>query len=107
MRVQFSYGDLTVEKTKITAKEDVLLNSAKSVSWFNLYCLTHSKEVQHIVKTNNLDGFISTLLEDTSHRTKVVELDESFFFTAKSVHSSEDHALTLEQMMFVVSDDFV
>ncbi len=94
-------------KSEVKNIEDVILNETGSVTWFNLYGVNYPKQVDRIIKQNRLDSFLSNLIGDPNHRTKVVPLENCFFFTAKSIHSSDEHAVVLEQIMFIVSGGFV
>ncbi len=103
----FRFNATECAKSEIKSIEELTLQESGKVTWFNLYGIQYPKQIDRIIKENSLDPFLSNLISDASHRTKVVTLKNSFFFTAKSIHPSSEHTVVLEQMMFVVSENFV
>jgi magnesium transporter len=96
-----------LKRTEIENIEDIVLIDESMSTWFNLYGLNYPSQFGKIIKQNKLDSFLIHLFSDTSHRTKAVALRDCFFFTAKSIHYSDSESLSLEQMMFVVSPQFI
>lgn len=103
--IRYSAGAFS--RNPVSHANEVELNSTGSISWFNVYGLNYTRQFSEIAQKNNLDAFLVTLIGDTHHRTKVVDLSNCFFFTAKSIHFDEKAHLTVEQMMFIVSSGFI
>jgi magnesium transporter len=96
-----------VKKTEVEKTEDVALHDPSMLTWFNVYGLNHPVQFSKIIEHNKLDSFLIHLIADANHRTKVVSLRNCSFFTAKSIYYSDGERLSLEQVMFVISPDFI
>lgn len=102
-----SYNKDSHERKRVDSVDQIELVTEGKVNWLNVYGLHYHEEFSKIIKANGLDNFLVNLISDGSHRTKVVGIKDSFFFTAKSVHFSDEKSVTLEQMMFIVSGGYI
>lgn len=96
-----------VKKTDVQKIEDVVLHDPRMLTWFNVYGLNHPVQFSKIIEHNKLDSFLIHLIADDNHRTKVVSLRNCSFFTAKSIYFSDGINVKLEQVIFIISPDFV
>lgn len=87
-------------------KDIVLKTEENEVIWLNTYGLDFKQEGRKIVKNNNLDRFLNTLMADNEHRNKVIELDDLLFLSIRTLHFKDDD-FYWEQLLFVSSPDFV
>jgi len=76
------------------------------INWLNTYGLDFKQEGKLIVKNNNLDRFLNTLMAENDHRNKVIELDGLLFLSIRTLHFKNDIFYS-EQLMFVASPHFV
>lgn len=83
-----------------------LLNSDDKVKWLNTYGLNFKTQFKAIVRQNNLDDFLIKLFQEDHHPNKVIEL-EGILFVGIHVLKTENLVLDSEQMLFVVSHNFV
>ena len=94
-------------RCKVSKIEEINLSEPGQITWFNVYGLDYYHQFSQIIKKNHLDTFLNSLIQDDSHRTKVVKLKNCLFLTAKSTHYSQKESISLEQMMFIVGPDFI
>lgn len=79
---------------------------ADDINWLNTYGLEFKSEGKLIVKQNNLDRFLNTLMAENDHRNKVIELDGLLFLSIRTLHFKNNNFYS-EQLMFVASPHFV
>ncbi|AWX43145.1 Magnesium transport protein CorA [Flagellimonas maritima] len=90
----------SIEKDMILSKND------KTVTWVNTYGFDFMEDFREMVLANNMDDFLLRLLIGKSHGSKVIELENQLFITAKII-KTENNTIETEQMFFVVAEDFV
>lgn len=78
------------------------------VIWFNVYGLQHAA-IPKVIVQNRLDEFLVNLTREDNHRNKVIELDDSFFFSLKAPALSGKKEWVFEQLFVVVSktDEYI
>ena len=86
--------------------DDIFFNNSDCVNWLNIYGFNHSKQIKEIIVKNNLDEFLINITQDTNHRNKVIELEDSLCLTLK-ILIFEDQELQFEQMIFIASPNYV
>ena len=86
--------------------DDVFFNEINGVNWLNIYGFNHKKQIKEIIEKNNLDEFLINITQDTNHRNKVIELEDSLCLTLK-ILIFEDQELQFEQMIFIASPNYV
>lgn len=99
--------------SEIYEKEDILdiseinlIEKSNLTFWLNTYGLKYHTEFKKIVQNNSLDEFIIKLLTDKEHPNKVIELDNILFVTLRVLNLNKSK-FDSEQMVFIVSNDFI
>ncbi|WP_166384225.1 MULTISPECIES: CorA family divalent cation transporter [unclassified Polaribacter] len=101
------YSDENYEKTKFSAiSEIVFSDNTKTTKWLNTYGIQFHNVYKRVIYQNKLDDFLIKLLSDEEHPNKVILLDNLFFVTTR-VLITESNKLDSEQMVFIVSADFL
>lgn len=101
------YSNKNYEKSKFASLSDVILPAnTNEINWVNTYGLEYQKEFKSIINQNKLDDFLIKLLMEEEHATKVIVLDDLLFVTIK-VLKTENEKLDDEQMIFMISSDFL
>ena len=102
-----NYSDKNYEKTDFnTVTEIEFKNHKTTTKWLNTYGIKHISAFKKIVNQNKLDDFLIKLLSDDEHPNKVILLDNLLFVTTR-VLITESKKLDSEQMIFIVSTDFL
>ncbi len=100
------YNQETIEENKPTSAEEIILAAKEKITWLNTYGLSFTKEFSEIIHLNQLDDFLHLLIKENKHRNKVIELDETMFLAVNTIHLNSKE-ITTEQMMFILSEDFM
>ena len=102
-----SYSAKAYEKTSFsTASEIQLSRGTDTIEWLNTYGIQYQNEYKKIIHQNKLDDFLIKLLNNEDHPNKVIVLDDLLFITTR-VLITKDTKLDSEQMIFIVSTDFL
>ena len=102
-----SYSDKNYEKTDFAKVSEInLINNLETVKWLNTYGIKFHEPFKKIIQQNKLDDFLIKLLSDEEHPNKVIVLDNLLFITTR-VLITESHKFDSEQMIFIVSADFL
>ncbi len=98
------------EEHSRTVIEDIKLvqlgKTSGKIDWFNTYGINYRDSFRTVIKQNGLDDFLIKLMMDDEHFTKVIELDDVLFIAVR-VLKTESLEFDSEQMLFMVSPDFV
>lgn len=95
------------EKVKFNNISEIdLIDLSSTVNWLNTYGINFKEEMKNIIRKNKLDNFLIKLIHDNEHPNKVVQLHK-VLFVAIRVLKTEKSAFDSEQMLFIVSPDFV
>ncbi|WP_088323773.1 CorA family divalent cation transporter [Polaribacter tangerinus] len=78
----------------------------EGVSWLNTYGIKFYDDYKKVVHQNKLDDFLIKLLGDEEHSNKVIILENLLFITTR-VLITTNNKLNSEQMIFIVSKDFL
>lgn len=102
-----SYSAKTYEKTNFEAISQIRLSQGTdTIEWLNTYGIKYQNEYRKVINQNKLDDFLIKLLSDEEHPNKVILLDNLLFITTR-VLITESNKLDSEQMIFIVSKDFL
>jgi len=102
-----SYSAKNFEKKKYSAISEIIFSGkAIDIKWLNTYGIQFQTAYREIIHQNKLDDFLIKLLADEEHPNKVILLDNLLFVTTR-VLITENNQLESEQMVFVVSTDFL
>jgi magnesium transporter len=102
-----SYSTKTYEKTSFSTTSEIHLSrGTDTTEWLNTYGIKYQNEYKKIIHQNKLDDFLIKLLNDEDHPNKVIVLDDLLFVTTR-VLITKDTKLDSEQMIFIVSKDFL
>lgn len=100
------YSKDAFEKRTFNNLSEINFTNTNDVKWFNIYGFNHFNEVKSIITENGLDEFLINITQETDHRNKVIELDDSFCLTLK-ILLFEDNEMQFEQMIFIASPSYV
>ncbi|GAB7258212.1 CorA family divalent cation transporter [uncultured Polaribacter sp.] len=102
-----SYSSNNYEKNNFSAISQIKLSQGtETIEWLNTYGIKYQDEYKKVIYQNNLDDFLIKLLSDEEHPNKVILLDNLLFITTR-VLITESRKLDSEQMVFIVSADFL
>ncbi len=102
-----NYSDKNYEKTNFSTVSEIEFKNHKTTTkWLNTYGIKHIGAFKKIVNQNKFDDFLIKLLSDEEHPNKVILLDNLLFVTTR-VLITESRKLDSEQMIFIVSTDFL
>jgi magnesium transporter len=102
-----SYSNKNYEKTDFAKVSEInLINNLETVKWLNTYGIKFHEPFKKIIQQNKLDDFLIKLLSDEEHPNKVIVLDNLLFITTR-VLITEGNKFDSEQMIFIVSADFL
>ena len=102
-----NYSDKIYEKTGFNLVSEIdFLDKKNTIKWLNTYGIKYQEEFKEIIHTNKLDDFLIKLLSEEDHPNKVILLENLLFVTTR-VLITQDKKLDSEQMIFIVSKDFL
>lgn len=102
-----SYSHKNYEKNNFSAISQIKISQGtETIEWLNTYGIKFQEEYKKVIYQNNLDDFLIKLLSDENHPNKVILLDNLLFITTR-VLITESRKLESEQMIFIVSADFL
>ncbi|TXD47978.1 CorA family divalent cation transporter [Polaribacter sp. IC073] len=102
-----NYSAKTYEKTNFSAISEIHLSQGtNNIEWLNTYGIKYQSEYKKVIYQNKLDDFLIKLLSDEEHHNKVIILNNLLFITTR-VLITESRKLDSEQMVFIVSKDFL
>ncbi|WP_282072788.1 magnesium and cobalt transport protein CorA [Polaribacter atrinae] len=102
-----SYSAKNYEKTTYNAISEIVFSeNSASTKWLNTYGIQFHDAYKKVIHQNKLDDFLIKLLGDEEHPNKVILLDNLLFVTTR-VLITQSQKLDSEQMIFVVSSDFL
>jgi magnesium transporter len=101
------YSEKNYEKTVFSHISEIYLAKKEGYTkWLNTYGIHYHNEFKEIIIQNNLDDFLIKLLMDQEHPNKVIVLEKLLFITIR-VLKTEQQTFESEQMVFIVSPDFL
>jgi magnesium transporter len=101
------YSNKNYEKTDFTKVSEInLINNLETVKWLNTYGIKFHEPFKKIIQQKKLDDFLIKLLSDEEHPNKVIVLDNLLFITTR-ILITEGHKFDSEQMIFIVSAEFL
>ena len=102
-----SYSVDNYEKTNYNTISEIVFSENKAATkWLNTYGIQFQEAYKNVINQNKLDDFLIKLLSDEDHPNKVILLDNLLFITTR-VLITESNKLDSEQMIFIVSTDFL
>ncbi len=99
-------NELFQRVTFASVDEITLIEQDQTIKWLNTYGLDYVKEFKTIITKDELDDFLLKLVSNSEHPNKVIVLDNLLFIAIK-VLKTDSATIDYEQMMFIVSPDFV
>lgn len=101
------YSKKTYAKSVFSDISEInLTKGTASIEWVNTYGIHFEEEFKKVIIQNKLDDFLIKLLSDKEHPNKVIILEDILFLTTR-VLITENNTLDSEQMIFIVSQDFL
>ena len=102
-----NYSVENYEKSTFSQIDEIIFNKkTDSLKWLNIYGFGFKEEISSIIKNNQLDDFLLKLLMEKKHPNKVIQLEKLLFISIRVLKSAKKK-LDSEQMIFIVSEDFV
>ncbi|WP_299669198.1 CorA family divalent cation transporter [uncultured Polaribacter sp.] len=102
-----SYSSKNYEKNNFSTIAEIdLSKNEDTIKWLNTYGIQYRESYRKVIYQNKLDDFLIKLLSDEEHPNKVILLDDLLFITTR-VLITESQKLDSEQMIFIVSPDFL
>lgn len=102
-----SYSKQNYEKTDFNDISEInFLEKKDTIQWLNTYGIEYQEEFKKVIHQNDLDDFLIKLLDDFDHPNKVILLENLLFVTTR-VLITESQKLDSEQMIFIVSSEFL
>lgn len=101
------YSKKEYNKTTFSSISEIIFDKdLNTTEWLNTYGNKFYDESKQIIIQNNLDDFLIKLLRDEEHPNKVILLENLILVTIR-VLKTESSTLESEQMIFIVSPDFL
>lgn len=98
------YNDLTLSEIH----EIVQNSSPTATKWFNLHGLHDIELLKAIGKVFEIEGYLIAEVLNFSRRTRMEELDDTIFFSVKSILAHEDiESVEIEQISFILKDNLL
>jgi magnesium transporter len=102
-----SYSNKSYEKTGFSSISEIVFKEDKQVTkWLNTYGNQFNEIYNKVIHQNKLDDFLIKLLSDDEHPNKVILLND-LLFLATRVLRTNSQKLDSEQMIFIVSPNFL
>ena len=102
-----SYSPSNYEKTDFSLISEIDFSAnLENTKWLNTYGIYFHDAYKKVINQNKLDDFLIKLLSDENHPNKVILLDDLLFITTR-VLITESNKFDSEQMVFIVSKDFL
>ena len=102
-----NYSKNSYDKTNFSSISEIKLKeNPETTKWINTYGIVYQEAYRKIIYQNKLDDFLVKLLSDKEHPNKVILLDNLLFVTTR-VLITGSHKFDSEQMIFIVSPDFL
>jgi magnesium transporter len=102
-----SYSNKSYEKTGFSSISEIVFKEDKQVTkWLNTYGNQFNEIHNKVIHQNKLDDFLIKLLSDDEHPNKVILLND-LLFLATRVLRTNSQKLDSEQMIFIVSPNFL
>jgi magnesium transporter len=102
-----SYSSKNYEKINSSSIAEIIFTkNNETTQWLNTYGIKFHESFRKVIHQNKLDDFLIKLLSDEEHPNKVILLDNLLFITTR-VLITESQKLDSEQMIFIVSADFL
>lgn len=100
--------DNIVEYQKITVEEFFKNKVDSQNNWLNIHGLTNINLIKNLTEILNLNSLIVSDIVNISRRTSLDELDDTLFFSIKSILPSENNdTINIEQISFLLQDGLI
>ncbi len=104
----YKYNEEKVETESGLKKFDFLKTRVESkVHWLNFHGLHEVGWIENLGENLELDRITIRQILDTTQRPKVEEYEHYLFFSVKSILKDESGNLQIEQMSFLLGDNYV
>lgn len=106
----FVYNEEAIDEYKSISKEDFFKNKKDIYSnWLNIHGLTNVSLIKELADGLKLNSLIVSDILNISRGTRLDELDDSLFFSIKSIlpNSNDEGQITIEQISFLIQDNLL
>lgn len=106
----FVYNDSFVKEYESIDKENFFKHKKNNESnWLNIHGLTNVTLIKELADKLELNSLIVSDILNISRGTRLDELDDSLFFSIKSIlpNKTEEGQITIEQISFLIQDNLL
>lgn len=105
----FIYDDNQLDEFQnISVNEVLKLKSLSKNNWLNIHGLSNVELIKNLTDGLNINHIIVSDVLNISRSTKLEELEDTLFFSIKSILPSEDkNNVSIEQLSFVLQDGLI
>lgn len=105
----FVYDEKKVDEYQsISIDEYIKFKSNSQNNWLNIHGLTNVNIIKKLTETLNLNSLIVSDILNISRGTSLDELDDTLFFSVKSIlPNKQNDAINIEQISFLMQDGLV
>ncbi len=102
------YNADAATESKVEHIKSINLNGKSNcIQWLDCFDTKYYQFHKEIIFQNKLDDFLVVLLDTTTQRNKLVELDNCFFISTQSISEVNTNNLQLETINFIVAPNFI
>lgn len=100
--------DNVVEYQNISVTDFIKLKNPEQNNWLNLHGLTNLEAIKELTDYLEVNSIIVSDILNITRGTRLDELDESLFFSIKSIlPTAENESISIEQISFLIQDGLV
>ncbi|HBK82007.1 MAG TPA: magnesium and cobalt transport protein CorA [Flavobacterium sp.] len=105
----FVYDEETVDEyEKVSLNDFFETKSAKKNNWLNLHGLTNTELIKELTERLNINSIIVTDILNISRGTSLDELNDTLFFSVKSILPTDDvNLVAIEQISFLLQNGLI
>lgn len=105
----FVYNENDVEEFQDITVDDLLNNKSSSDNnWLNIHGLKNVELIRDLSENLNINSIIVSDVLNISRGTRLEELDDTLFFSIKSILPTDDKTnISIEQISFVLQDGLI
>lgn len=93
---------------KISLEDFLKYNDIKKSNWLNLHGLTNVDLIKSLIEKLHIDSLIVSDIVNISRGTSLDELDNTLFFSLKSIlPNNNESAISIEQISFLIQDGLI
>lgn len=100
--------DAIVEYQNISVNDFIKFKNSEQCNWLNLHGLTNLEGIKELTDYLQVNSIIVSDILNITRGTRLDELDESLFFSIKSIlPTAENESISIEQISFLIQDGLV